>query len=232
MNIAVIPARGGSKRIPRKNISDFCGKPMISWPIKVIKNSKMFDRIIISTDDEEISEIALAYGGEVPFIRPAEISDDFTGTTEVIAHAVHWMHENGLEPDAVCCIYPTSVFLKVPDLKKGLAALKSGRWQYSFSVTDYNSSIFRSFEKSSNGGVKMFFPKHYDKRSQDLPMALHDAAQFYWGRPEAWINNLKLFDNHSHPIFIPRWRVRDIDEVDDWKRAESLFKLYEDDLNG
>ncbi len=232
MNVAVIPARGGSKRIPHKNIKEFCGKPIIAWSIEVAKQSKLFDHILVSTDDKEIAEVAKSYGAEVPFMRPAKFSNDYTGTTEVMAHAVSWAHEEGLNPDAVCCIYATSVFLTLNDLTKGLDALNSGKWQYSFSVTDFDSSIFRSFKKSSNGGVEMFFPEHFGKRSQDLPVALYDAAQFYWGRPEAWINNMRLFDSHSCPVLIPRWRIQDIDTKDDWKRAEFLFKLYEQNKYG
>ena len=223
MNVAVIPARGGSKRIPRKNIKEFCGKPMIAWPIEVAKESGLFEQIIISTDDEEIAEVAKSYGAEVPFIRPNELSDDYTGTTEVIAHAVSWMYEEGLEPDAICCIYATSVFLTVNDLKKGFEALSKGEWQYAFSVTDYEYPIFRSFKENSNGGVEMFFPEHFETRSQDLPIALHDAAQFYWGKPNAWFEKLNLFENHSFPVKLPRWRIQDIDTEDDWKRAEILF---------
>ena len=223
MNIAVIPARGGSKRIPRKNIKEFCGKPMIAWPIEVAKESGLFEQIIISTDDEEIAEVAKSYGAEVPFIRPNELSDDFTGTTEVIAHAVSWMQEGGLKPDAICCIYATSVFFTIKDINKGFEALNTCDWQYAFSVTDFESPIFRSFKENSNGGVEMFFPEHFEKRSQDLPIALHDAAQFYWGKPNAWFEKLNLFENHSFPVKLPRWRIQDIDNADDWKRAELLF---------
>ena len=157
MNVCIIPARGGSKRIPHKNIKEFYGKPIIAWSIEVAKQSKLFDHILVSTDDKEIAEIAKYYGAEVPFMRPAELSDDHTGTTEVMAHAVSWMHEEGLEPDAVCCIYATSVFLTMNDLKKGFEALNKGEWQYAFSVTDFEYPIFRSFKERPNGGVEMFF---------------------------------------------------------------------------
>ena len=223
MNVAVIPARGGSKRIPRKNIREFCGKPMIAWPIEVAKQSNLFDRIIVSTDDEEIAKVAQTYGAEVPFLRPTNLSDDYVGTTEVIAHAISWMNKQQWEIEAVCCIYATSVFLNKVDLLKGFEALNTGDWQYAFSVTVFESPIFRSFKEASNGGVEMFFPEHFEKRSQDLPIALHDAAQFYWGKPNAWLENLNLFDNHSFPVKLPRWRIQDIDTEDDWKRAGVLF---------
>ncbi len=231
MNVAVIPARGGSKRIPRKNIKQFCGKPMIAWPIGVAKQSGLFEHIIVSTDDDEIAEASKSFGAEVPFIRPAELSDDYAGTTEVIAHAVSWMHEQQWQLKAVCCIYATSVFFTMEDLKKGFDALSTGNWLYSFSVTDFECPIFRSFKEHPEGGVEMFFPEQFEKRSQDLPNALHDAAQFYWGKPDAWENNLKLYESHSYPIKIPRWRVQDIDTEDDWIRAEMSFKTIKKMIN-
>jgi len=223
MKIAVIPARGGSKRIPRKNIKDFCGKPMIVWSIEAAKESGLFDHIVVSTDDTEIAEVAKKYGAEVPFMRPAELSNDFTGTTEVIAHATQWALDQSLDVDAVCCIYATAPFVQVADLKRGLAALQSGNWAYAFTVTDFESPIFRSFKQTAEGGVEMFFPEYFETRSQDLPDALHDVGQFYWGRPSAWLENRRIFDRHSVPIMIPRWRVQDIDTLNDWKRAELMF---------
>ena len=232
MNLAVIPARGGSKRIPRKNIKEFCGKPMIAWPIEVAKQSKLFDRIIVSTDDDEIAKVAKSHGAEVPFMRPAELSDDYAGTTEVIAHAISCMYEQQWQPDAVCCIYATSVFLTIDDLEKGLKAFNSGDWQYAFSVTNFEYPIFRSLKKHQDGGVEMFFPEHFESRSQDLPETLHDAAQFYWGKPTAWLNHDKLFDRNSIPVMIPRWRVEDIDTEDDWIQAEKIFnKLTKESLD-
>ena len=228
MNVAVIPARGGSKRIPRKNIKEFCGKPMIAWPIEISKKSGLFDSIIVSTEDEEIAQVTRSYGAEVPFLRPVELSNDYTGINEVMAHAVSWIYKQNWEVNAICCIYATSVFLNVEDLKKGFEVLNTGEWQYSFSVTDFEYPIFRSFKKRSDGGVEMFFPEHFESRSQDLPVALHDAAQFYWGKPDAWINNIKMFDRHSFPIIIPHWRVQDIDTDNDWKRAELMFSAISD----
>ena len=124
----------------------------------------------------------------------------------------------------ICCVYATSVFITIKDLQIGFEAINTNKWKFVFSATDYESSIFRSFEKNKNGGIKMFYPNLYQKRSQDLPNALHDAAQFYWGKPDSWIKNLKIFDSYSFPVIIPRWRVQDIDNEDDWNRAEFLFK--------
>jgi pseudaminic acid cytidylyltransferase len=223
MNIAVIPARGGSKRIPRKNIKDFCGKPMIVWSIEAAKTSGLFDHIIVSTDDAEIAEVARHNGAKVPFMRPAALSDDYTGTTEVIAHATQWAIDQGFDMDAVCCIYATAPFVQVEDLKLGWKLLKSGEWAYAFTATDFASPIFRSFRQNADGGIEMFFSEHFTTRSQDLPKALHDAGQFYWGRPAAWIEGKRIYDHHSTLILIPRWRVQDIDTLDDWKRAELIF---------
>ena len=225
MNIAIIPARGGSKRIPRKNIKEFCGKPMIAWSIDVAKASGLFEHIIVSTDDIEIAEVAKHWGAEVPFIRPAELSNDYAGTTEVVAHATQWALDHPLDINAVCCIYATAPFIQSDDLKQGLKALTSGEWEYAFTVTDFAAPIFRSFKQTAEGGIEMFFPEYFLSRSQDLPIALHDAGQFYWGRPSAWLEGKRIFDIHSTPIVLPRWRVQDIDNPDDWQRAELIHEV-------
>src|SRR5712691_6424178 len=225
--IALIPARGGSKRIPRKNIRDFCGKPMIAWSIDAAKGSGLFDHIIVSTDDAEIAEVAKRWGAEVPFIRGAELSDDHVDLGKVIAHATRWALDHGWPVDALCCILATGPLTNVDDIKKGYRALKSGDWAYAFSATDFPSPIFRSFFQKPEGGIEMFFPEHYLTRSQDLPVALHDAAQFYWGRTSAWLEHKRVFDSHSVPVIIPRWRVQDIDTEEDWQRAELMFRAQE-----
>lgn len=224
MRVAVIPARGGSKRIPRKNIKMFCGRPMIAWSILAAQKSGLFERIIVSTDDAEIAEIARAYGAQTPFLRPPELSDDYAGTTEVIAHALSWLHAQGAQINAACCIYATAPLIRIEDLLRGLETLESGDWAYAFSVTEFSSSVYRSFQASSEGGLTMLFPEYFTARSQDLPVALHDAGQFYWGTYDAWTQGLRIFDRHSAPVSIPRWRVQDIDDMDDWIRAEMIFK--------
>jgi len=224
MKIAVIPARGGSKRIPRKNIKDFCGKPIIAWSIEAAKASGLFGHIIVTTDDAEIAEVAKQWGAEVPFMRPAELSNDYAGITGVIAHATQWALDQGWPVTAVCCIYATAPFIQVEDLKRGLDALESGKWAYAFTVTDFAATIFRSFKQSADGGIEMFFPEHFSTRSQDLPTALHDAGQFCWGHPSVWIEGKRIFDRHSVPVIIPRWRVQDIDNQDDWMRAELIYR--------
>ena len=228
MKLAVIPARGGSKRIPRKNIKPFRGKPAICWSIEAARASGLFDRIIVSTDDEEIAAVALQGGAEVPFVRPPELSNDFAGTTEVVAHAAEWVTAHWEKPEAVCCIYVTAPFVRPADLQAAWNILESGDWAYSFPVTDFGAPIFRSFKLDDQGAVEMFFPEHFTTRSQDLPQAYHDAGQFYWGRTQAWQDGLRIFAAHSRPLVIPRWRVQDIDTPEDWARAEILARLLDE----
>ena len=175
----------------------------------------------VSTDDEEIAGVARDCGAAVPFVRPADLCGDFIGTTEVVAHATQWGLSQGLPLKAVCCVYATAPLIQVDDMERSLPALESGNWFYAFAATDFATSIFRSFRLSSKGGVEMFYPEYFENRSQDLPQALHDAAQFYWGRPLAWLAGERIFDVHSFPVLIPRWRVQDIDTEEDWTRPTS-----------
>lgn len=225
MNVCVIPARGGSKRIPRKNIKEFCGKPIIAYPIEAARQSGLFDKVIVSTDDEEIAEVAESFGAEVPFMRPKELSDDFTGTTPVVAHAIRELENGGLDVDIVCCVYATSVFLTPKLLGDGFDALTDGK-EYSFSVAEFSAPIFRSFKLLENGGVEMFFPEHFSARSQDLPSAYHDGAQFYFGRKDAFLNNLPIFAPHSAAVKVDRRMVQDIDTLEDWGIAEQIFRTF------
>ena len=221
--IAIIPARGGSKRIPRKNVREFCGKPMIAWSIDAARESELFERILVSTDDQEIAEVARSCGAEVPFLRPSQLSDDHTGTTAVIAHAVEWLAEHDQCPEHVCCIYATAPFLNAEDLRQGLELLSSGDWSYVFSATDFAAPVFRAFQAGAEG-LKMLYPEHEMTRSQDLPDVLHDAAQFYWGRKDAWLQQRSMFAADSTVVRLPRWRVQDIDTPGDWARAESMMR--------
>lgn len=223
--IAVIPARGGSKRMPRKNIREFHGKPMIAWSIDAAKSSNLFDHIIVSTDDQEIAEVAKEWGAEIPFLRPESLSDDFTGTGSVMSHAAHWMREKGWPVSAVCCIYATAPFIQADDIKQGLVELENGSWDYVIAATTYASPVYRGFKKSAEGGVEMLFPEHFLTRTQDLPDVQHDAAQFYWGRPPAWIEERPGLTKQTTTVLIPRWRVQDIDDEDDWTRAELMAPL-------
>lgn len=224
MNVAIIPARGGSKRIPNKNIKLFSGKPMIQWAIEAAQESNIFDQIIVSTDDQTIAAISKDLGAMVPFKRSHELSDDFTNITDVVADACRWMKEADLDPKIVCCLYATAAFVRPADLIDAYRIINHSDWQYVFSVAEYSSPIFRSFQQTDTQGVKMFFPEHFESRSQDLPQALHDAGMFCMGRTDAWLQGLKIFENHSFPFKIPSWRVQDIDTHDDWVRAEHMAK--------
>lgn len=223
MNIAIIPARGGSKRIPQKNIKLFNGKPLIEWSIEAAKKSQVFDRIIVSTDDQSIANISINAGAEVPFIRPKSISDDETGTTEVVAHACEWLLEDGADITFACCIYASAPLISSSDLIGSFRDINfDSNWDYVFSAAKYDAPIFRSLKILGDGSVEMFYPEFEFSRSQDLPIALHDAAQFYWGRLEAWINRKSIFSPKSKAFIIPNWRVQDIDNEEDWIKAEIL----------
>ncbi len=223
MNLCVIPARGGSKRIPRKNIREFCGKPMIAWSIEAARASGCFDEIIVSTDDKEIADVARQCGAAVPFMRPSELADDFAGTTPVVAHAVHWYQEHGQELTAVCCLYATAPFVAPIDLRQGREMLMQVAVdRFVFTATAYASPIQRALRLDpTSGEARMWQPEQFSKRSQDLEPAHHDAGQFYWGRPQAWLHSENLFEG-SKPLLLPRWRVQDIDTEDDWRQAELM----------
>lgn len=228
MIVAVIPARGGSKRIPRKNIKPFCGMPMIVWSIEAAKASECFDRIVVSTDDEEIAEVAKEYGAEVPFIRPPELSDDYAGTLPVIRHAVDWLQQNGEPVDYACCIYATAPFVSPEDLRRGWELIQQEHVSYAFSVTSYAFPIQRAIRFTEGGRVAMFNPEHFSTRSQDLEEAWHDAGQFYWGTAKAWLEERPIFSDAALPVKLPRHRVQDIDTPEDWVRAEWMFKAIMD----
>jgi pseudaminic acid cytidylyltransferase len=227
MRLAVIPARGGSKRIPRKNIKVFCGKPMIAWSIEAALQSGCFDKIVVSTDDAEIAEVARQCGAQVPFMRPAVLSDDHTGTTAVIAHAINWFTAQGQTPQQVCCVYATAPFVLAADLRQGITVLTETGADYAFSVTSYAFPIQRAIRITDSGRVDMFQPQHFNTRSQDLEEAYHDAGQFYWGQADAWLQNKMIFSAGSAPIKLSRHRVQDIDTPEDWLRAEWLFKAQQ-----
>jgi pseudaminic acid cytidylyltransferase len=186
MNIAIIPARGGSLRIPRKNIKEFCGKPMIAYAITAAKESGLFEHIVVSTDDEEITQIARTWGAEIPFVRPAELANDYTATVPVFAHAIHACLNLGWSFNRVCCIYPGVPFIQIDDLRGALARMNNSEADYCFPVTEYPSAIQRAFKLLSRGKVKPFYPEFELTRTQDLEPAYHDAGQFYWGKTSAW----------------------------------------------
>jgi N-acylneuraminate cytidylyltransferase len=224
MRLAVIPARGGSKRIPRKNIKQFGDLPIIAWSIRVAIESNCFDRIIVSTDDIEIAAIAKKYGADAPFLRPADLSDDHVGTIPVVAHAINWQNRQGEIATEVCCIYATAPFIQAADLRCGLQVLQSTGVDYAFSVTNYTFPIQRAIRITGNNRIQMFQPELFNTRSQDLEEAWHDAGQFYWGQARAWLAGRPLFSQDAAPVPLPRHRVQDIDTPTDWEYAEWMFQ--------
>ena len=224
MIIAVIPARGGSKRIPRKNIKNFLGKPIIAYPIKAALNSGLFDKVIVSTDDKEIAEVAKKYGAEVPYIRPSNISDDYTGTNAVVRHAIQWFLEQGETVEYACCIYATAPFLQPKYIQEGFNNIQKGGLDFSFSVTTFAFPVQRSLRIKDNG-IEPIWSEFILERSQDLEEAYHDAGQFYWGASEAFTDEHDLFSSKSRPVIIPRYLTQDIDTLEDWKYAESMFRV-------
>ncbi len=223
MNVAIIPARGGSKRIPRKNIKPFAGKPMIAYAIEAALASGLFEHVIVSTDDDEIAQVARSRGAETPFVRPPELSDDHTPTVPVIAHALARCKESGWQIEKACCIYPGVPFIATADLKAALELLQSSGASYSFPVTPFPSAIQRALKRDASGRTSPFHPEHELTRTQDLEPAYHDAGQFYWGSRDAWLNVPRIHASGAG-LVIDSWRVVDIDTPDDWQRAEALAR--------
>ena len=220
---AIIPARGGSKRIPRKNIRQFHGRPMIAWTIDTAINSGLFSNVIVSTDDAEIAAIAQEHGAQVPFLRPADFSNDYATTKDVKRHAVTWLAKNQIESDFVCCLYATAPFLQAEDVVKGLRALQESTADYAYAVTEFDYSPHRALIKNQNGQVSLEKPELAAVRSQDLPSLVHDAGQFYWAKTETWLTQQEVLSSAGIGIEIPRSQAQDIDNEEDWKLAEALF---------
>lgn len=224
MKIAVIPARGGSKRIPRKNIKVFDDLPMIGYAIKAAFNSELFDQVIVSTDDEEIAEVAKTLGAQVPFKRPADLSDDQTVTVPVVAHAVNWLKEKGIQIKAACCIYPCVPFLNAEDLIGAYDILEQKDANYVYPVVAFHSSPWRAMTRPDDGPMKFIFQEYELTRTQDLPVCYHDAGMFYWGKASAWINGLKMHSN-GYGYVMDGKNIVDIDTEVDWARAEQIAKF-------
>lgn len=200
---------------------------MIAWSIAAAKASGVFDAVVVSTDDAEIAEVAVAHGAEVPFVRPAELATDFTLTIPVIHHAVTWWEAQRGPVDIACCVYATAPFLRPESLIEGRnVLLENPQAEFAFSVTSYAFPVFRALGISREGTVEMFWPENELKRSQDLPAAFHDAGQFYWGTKQAWAQRKGFFSAVALPVHIPRRFVQDIDTPDDWAVAESMIESY------
>jgi len=232
VRLAVIPARGGSKRIPRKNVRPFAGKPIVAYSIEAARASALFDRVIVSTDDEEIARVARDCGAETPFVRPRELSDDHTGTNAVVRHAISWCGEHGALPQHVCCIYATAPFVQPRYLREGYERLVASGKSFAFSVTSFAFPIQRALRIGADGCVQPVWPENIARRSQDLEETYHDAGQFYWGTAQAFLDDVVLYSAASVPVILPRHLVQDIDTEEDWVRAELMFRALQAQQEG
>jgi pseudaminic acid cytidylyltransferase len=225
MNLCVIPARGGSKRVPKKNINPFNGKPIIAYSIEAALKSNCFHEVIVSTDNSEIANVAKSYGAIVPFIRPDELADDYTDTLSVIKHSIEWFEQRNTKYQYICCLYATAPFISANNINKAYQQLKESGTDYCFSVTSFPFPIQRAFKRTSDNRIEMFYPEHIETRSQDLEEAFHDAGQFYWGKAKVFKEKLPIFSKHSTPFLLPSYLVQDIDTLEDWKKAELMYQV-------
>jgi N-acylneuraminate cytidylyltransferase len=223
--VCIIPARGGSKRIPRKNIKLFRGKPLLVWSIEKAIKSKCFTDVIVSTDDEEIANLAISSGANVPFLRPKELSDDFVGTLDVVKFVIKNFNK---EIKYACCLYATAPMVLINDLVKSYEEIKILKDDsLIFTATNFDYPIQRAFVLNSLNKASMIKKNFLFTRSQDLEKTFHDAGQFYWGKTSNWLKAKNMIDNNK-AYFLPRWRVQDIDEEEDWLRAEIIHKILEE----
>lgn len=223
-NLAIIPARGGSKRIPRKNIKDFLGKPIISYSIEAALNSELFDEVMVSTDDDEIAEVAIKYGAKVPFLRSNKNSDDYSTTIDVINEVISgYKIKNNADFENGCCIYPTAPLLKIEHLKNGYNKLILNDYSTVFSAVEFSYPIWRGLSINEDNGAKMIWPQHLNDRSQDLQKVYHDAGQWYWFKTKELTDS--FLSGKTAIIKLDETEVQDIDNLTDWKLAELKYKI-------
>lgn len=226
MNIAIIPARSGSKRISNKNIKLFKGVPIIAYAIQKAIHSQIFENVIVSTDSEEIASIANYYGAKTPFMRPSALSNDFVGLAEVMEHAsVKTSKIYGHSIENLCCILPTSPLIGVESIVAGLKVLQGNQYDYVFTGLEFESPIERSMKKIKNGGVQLIAPEYAKVRTQDIEKRYYDAGQFYWGTIKAWTNQEPIFSDKSFLLELNKWEAQDIDTEADWRMAEILYDV-------
>lgn len=226
MKLAVIPARGGSKRIPHKNIKPFVGKPIIAYSIEAALSSGLFDKVVVSTDDEAIAAVARDFGAEVPFMRPEAIAGDVVSARAAVHHAREFFQAQGCQVDYTCCIYATAPFIQAQYLSQGLERLQSSDKVYSFSVVEFEYTPYRGFI-FENDKAKLLYPEHRNSRSQELATVYHDAGQFYWTKVQASMQDEPLVGSDFEPVVLPKYLVHDIDTQDDWLRAEMMYSYLD-----
>lgn len=224
MNLAIIPARGGSKRIPKKNIRDFLGKPIIVYSIEAALQSGLFSEVMVSTDDKEIEDVSINYGAKVPFMRSEANSNDFAGVGDVVGEVLEWYKANKKTFDNICCILPTAPFILPGRIKEAYNMLLTKNYDSVFPVVRFSYPVQRAL-KLNNGTVEMFQPENFPKRSQDLEPAYHDSGTFYWMKTEEFIKQKRFFAARSGAIVLPETEVQDIDSEEDWKMAEMKYTI-------
>jgi len=227
-NIAIIPARGGSKRIPRKNIKEFLGKPIIAYSIEAALKSELFDEVMVSTDDSEIAEIVKKYGAIVPFLRTNKNADDFATTADVLLEVLEEYKKGGKEFDNLCCIYPTAPFVTSQKLKDSFNLMIEKYADSVIPVVKFSYPIQRSFRITNENNLEYIWSENTNKRSQDLEPAYHDAGQFYWTNVESFYKNKNLVTENSIPFILSEMEVQDIDNDIDFKLAEVKYKLIKE----
>lgn len=222
--LCIIPARGGSKRIERKNIKEFAGKPIIAYSIEAALKSGCFSKVMVSTDDEEIADVARRYGAEVPFMRSAETANDFATTADVLFEVLDKYAESGIEFDAICCLYATAPFATSDRLREGHTLLNEGNCSAAFTCVEYSYPIQRSLAINADGHIGMKYPEYAKSRSQDLDKSYHDAGQFYFTTVKALRECGSLWGPDTLPIILPELEVQDLDTLQDWALAELKYE--------
>jgi pseudaminic acid cytidylyltransferase len=226
-NLCIIPARGGSRRIPRKNIKPFNGVPIIAMAIRLALDSKFFDEVIVSTEDVAIRELSLYYGASTPFWRPKHLATDETTTIEVIQHAIQWHEERGDKIEIACCLYPCSPFVTEELLGRAFSMMTDTSVHYTVPVTEYSTPIERALRINEAGNLDPLLGPNLLQPTQKFEKTYHDAGQFYLGRGTAWINAYPILSNNTKPIVLRRRFVCDIDTIEDWEFAEAMYKLLQ-----
>ena len=225
MRIAIIPARGGSKRIPNKNIKEFLGKPIIAYSIQAALESNLFDKIVVSTDSEQIKAISQKYGADVPFLRSEKNSDDFATTVDVIIEVINQFEVKGIKVDEACCIYATAPFVRPEELTTAYSLMREVEYDVVFPVLPYSFPIQRAVKLDPEKKIQMFFPENRQTRSQELEKSYHDSGQFYWFKVKSVIEKKSLWTDNTGVIILDEMHAHDIDTMKDWIIAEFKYRL-------